>query len=84
MQVTIKVIFNIELDHKEFSLMARCLAGHKLSDSDLIKAKELNVKLLQQRSGQLESYKKQSARALEVAEDEAKYLEELPGDYDAQ
>lgn len=66
--IKVEFLFQTTLTQQEFSVVTRALAGHTLKDHDLILARQLNMRLLGQRVGQLEAYKKSSTRALEVAQ----------------
>ena len=69
--VQLDIRFRVELTQKEFSVVTRSLAGHELKAHDLVLARDLNKRLLEQRVAMLRDYAKQSARALEVAEEES-------------
>lgn len=73
-QVTLDIQFTLTVSKKEFSVITRALAGHTLTIADLGIARELNVRLLQQRQAELQEYVKQSSRALEVATEEISVL----------
>lgn len=73
-QVTLDIQLTLTVSKKEFSLLMRALAGHALTNADTALARELNVRLLQQRQAELQEYVRQSARALEVATEEISTL----------
>lgn len=74
-QVTVKFVFQTILTQKEFSVVTRALAGHELKAHDVELAIDLNKRLLKARLVQVQDYARQAARALEVAEEESKEIE---------
>jgi len=75
MTVVAEFLFQTTLTQKEFSVVTRALAGHELKAHDLELARDLNKRMLKAHLSQVSDYAKQAARALEVAEEETKEIE---------
>lgn len=60
-------LFTTTLTQREFSIMTRLLAGHQLKDNEVKTAREMNVRLLRQRVGQMETFTRSARQARDNA-----------------